>query len=164
MELIVDVQGFKTTDNEFIVKEIAYISRYSDSLKKSYILKPPFPWTTLCARYRSVNLWTIRNYHGISWGSGTTPYNILQTEIDKDLSSADVVYVKGSEKVVWMKKRFPLIKKIIDLENLRCPSLQKLVDCNTDVEVCTGHGSVSNYNVNCSVRNIIVLKRWLADI
>lgn len=41
---IVDVQGFKTDDNQFILKEIAIL--YSDQLQV-FMIQPPFPFQNL---------------------------------------------------------------------------------------------------------------------
>lgn len=163
MTLIVDVQGFKTDENRFIFKEIAFISFYEDNLIKSYLLKPPFPWSHLSARYKSSNAWLIRNFHGLPWYSGNVSYNFLHEGIE-ELNQTETVYVKGSEKRAWLLTTFPNIKYVLDFDDLGCPSLVQLQKNNRNIQSCSSHCVVKGTVSNCAVRNVKLLKCWLYNL
>ena len=57
MEFIVDIQGFKNSSNEFIVKELAIIALGFDSVPSVYLFKPPFEWSYLSSERKSENFW-----------------------------------------------------------------------------------------------------------
>lgn len=163
MTLVVDVQGFKTYENQFIFKEIAFTSCSVD-LVESYLLQPPFSWSQLPARYKSTNSWLIRNFHGLPWDSGTVSYGFLHDEIEKKLNQAHTVYVKGSEKGTWLLNTFPNIQCIIDLNDLGCPPLNQLQKNNQDIESCCYHHTVRGSIANCAVRNVKLLKHWFYNL
>lgn len=159
MTLIVDLQGFKSKENQFIFKEIAFTS-CSDDLVESYLLQPPFPWSQLTARYKSTNAWLIRNFHGLFWDSGTINYNFLHEGIKEKLTRTQTIYVKGSEKRTWLLKTFPNIKCVVDLDDLGCPALNQLQKNREDIKSCSYHGIITGSVVNCAVRNVKLLKHW----
>lgn len=159
MTLIVDVQGFKTDENQFIFKEIAFTSATDNSVE-SYLLQPPFRWSQLPARYRSTNAWLIRNFHGLPWDSGSVRYDFLYGRIERKLNKANTVYLKGSEKRTWLLNTFPHIQCIIDLDDLECPALNQLQKNNQDIESCCYHNIIKGSIANCAVRNVKLLKYW----
>lgn len=162
MDLLVDVQGFKTEVNRFIFKEIAYTSPECDVLT-SYLLRPPFPWSELSARYKSQNLWLIRNFHGLLWNSGVVDYDFLQQDIENAFNKTSTIYVKGLEKLTWMVTTFPNIRSIVDLDNLGCPSLVKLHENHQGTTCCSSHVPVNWQEPNCAIRNVTLLKQWFSS-
>ena len=69
MEFVVDVQGFKKPQNEFVFKELAVTTLGYHSQVSVLLFESPFAWSYFPAKYKSENLWLERNYHGISWNS-----------------------------------------------------------------------------------------------
>lgn len=157
MELVVDVQGFKQPNNNFVVKELALAPLNTDEGPTSYLFKPPFDWTQLPAKYKSENLWVERNYHGLSWNSGDVPYEKLE-EIFLSLTTSGV-YVKGLEKTKWVTEILEQSKnpttRVINMEDLGCPSLKSL-QMN-----CCHHQS--RKVLSCAIENVKLLKNWLLE-
>lgn len=58
MSAIVDVQGFKTEANEFIIKEIAILC---DKKIQVFLIKAPFPFYDLTKEERRQVSWIERN-------------------------------------------------------------------------------------------------------
>lgn len=156
-DLIVDVQGFKTSGNKFVFKELAILQLLNDNLT-SYLFKPPFPWSELEARYKSENNWLSRNYHGLDWESGDVPFGLMQYLL---LFPASTIYVKGMEKRVWLKKEFPTLC-FANLEDFGCPSLQKLKN-EVAIPVCSYHSPSTFSPPNCAIQNVRLLKHWFSN-
>lgn len=152
MNAIVDLQGFKKDNNEFILKEIAILcSRQTLVL----LIKPPFPFYELSKTERSTVSWIERN-RKIFWDEGFIPYSQMSQYITNYLKNK-VIYVKGSEKVLWLKN---LIQsdQIHNIECYNCPNFQTLyktyLNCSY-VFSCIFHSNV------CALRNVTCLNMWL---
>ena len=65
MEYIIDIQGFKRTYNEFVVKELAIVPLEDDVQPTVYLFGPPHDWNLLNPRCKCEKNWLTRNYHGI---------------------------------------------------------------------------------------------------
>lgn len=152
MNAIVDIQGFKTENNEFIVKEIAILYKNKTQV---FLIKPPFPFHELTKWEKKQVNWIERN-RNIYWSEGSVPYSKckgLITNILKD----KCLYAKGLEKVAWLKY---ILKNnnIVNLEDKGCPnllSLYNLYKYSGDVYSCNYHDSV------CALKNVLSLNKWL---
>ena len=78
MEYIIDIQGFKKTYNEFVVKELAIVPLEDDVQPTVYLFGPAHDWNLLNPRYKCENNWLTRNYHGIKWHDGEILYEELE--------------------------------------------------------------------------------------
>ena len=67
MAYIVDLQGFKRPINEFVLKEFAVIEVGNDDRTHpiNLLFEPIYEWNALPAKYKRVNSWLKRNYHGL---------------------------------------------------------------------------------------------------
>ncbi|XP_043484119.1 uncharacterized protein LOC122512394 [Leptopilina heterotoma] len=155
MEFIVDVQGFKRANNEFVFKELAILPLQPDAQPLVYLFEPPCPWNSLAGRYKSENLWLTHNYHEIHWTAGDVSYDELRPILQDILRSASVIYVKGLEKKNWLEK---YLLNVQNLEDFNCPSLKKI---KSDLlTTCTHHTFCSE---NCAVKNVKILRDWFLD-
>lgn len=154
MDYIVDLQGFKRPINEFVLKEISFLEVQGDGPPLTLFFDSPSAWKSLPVKYKAMNLWLTRNYHGMSWEDGEIPYEAAETIIGAILQRARKVYVKGLEKTQWMKKFTNA--EIIDLETLDCPSLKKLPKIPPG---CSHHSFQTKHN--CANANVKSLKCWL---
>ena len=124
MEVVVDLQGFTKPINEFVLKELAALEvNNSNNTPVIILFEPPCEWDILPAEYRVENSWLRRNYHGIPWSSGNSPYEAAGPIIRGILQRARTIYVKGLEKKIWLSNLIGGTKEIIDLDSLGCPSL-----------------------------------------
>lgn len=156
MEVIVDLQGFMRSINDFVPKEISILEVDGNLKPLTFFIKSPCTWKSLPAKFKTMNVWLERNYHGMNWNSGDIPYETAGTIIRTMLQRARTIYVKGFEKLQWLKKMMDLSVEIIDLEDLDCPSLQKLPKIPP---ACPHHSYDSKYN--CANANVKSLKEWL---
>ena len=75
MDYAVDMQGFKKPGNDFVLKELAFVSLKDDDVPIVHLFKPPFPWRKLTDKYKRENLWLELCYNGLSWNSGDWNYS-----------------------------------------------------------------------------------------
>lgn len=148
---IVDVQGFKTDENKFIVKEIAIA--FNDQLQHLLIL-PPCPLHNLSPQERK-QVWWMQKNRKICWNEGFIPYTDYLIHVE-DFLSDKTIYCKGSEKAHWIKTMF-LHNDVINLEDMQCPNLLSLYEefrLSSDVFNCIYHPTI------CALKNVTSLRKW----
>lgn len=96
----VDVQGFKTTSNTFIVKEFCLL--HKDFAFHS-IVRSPCMRSELLKIYRRQADWLSYTYHGLEFDSGTMLLTDLVQHTLEHVNGTSLV-VKGVEKVEWLKE------------------------------------------------------------
>lgn len=123
MPLIVDVQGFKSLNNQFIVKEFA---AYDGVHVCHYVFKPPFAFTSLPTECQKQANWLMSHHHTIDWNAGFTQHYMFPKIIKHVTQNASQVYVKGREKTDFIRKQV----NVPVLEFPETPSLkQQLGSC-----------------------------------
>lgn len=175
---IVDLQGFKDDFNNFIVKELCFLTQ---NIKFTDTIKCPYEFDSLSQRSQSITRWLINNYHGIQWDSGYISIKELRAAILPILKNK-IIYVKGEEKVEWLRKI--LNEKnllIVNMEMIgcdltlhidnsledknRCKDSENEKNAAVDVEKkefdvrCHYHRS-KPLTFNCSLNNVVKLKKW----
>lgn len=156
MNSFVDVQGFKTDLNDFIIKEIAI---KSGSQLITLLFKPPFYRFELTDTEKKQVSWIERN-RKIFWDEGFIPH-CYHKNIIRELLKNKNIYVKGLEKVTWIKK---ILEDSIDdnlcifnLEDIGCPSLSSLYEnykSGLDVYQCIYHST------HCALKNVSCMQKW----
>ena len=158
MEFIIDVQGFKSLGNEFIVKELALISTDA-KMYELHIFKPPCNFFDLPHHVQKQVLWLEKAHHGLFWGSGFRKYDQLK-DIFANLKISGNVYVKGKEK---QKIITDLLSKpdvnVINLEDLGCPNLQELKSNFYQPQLIKPCVFLHN-PLKCAYINVYVLLQW----
>lgn len=154
MTVIVDVQGFKTETNQFILKEIAILCNNKIQV---FLIKPPVPFHELTELERKQVKWIERN-RKIYWQEGVVPYSNYPNLI-VNIVREKLVYTKGLEKVLWLKC---ILENniVINLEDKDCPSLLSLYDkynYSQDVYSCIYHDSI------CALKNVLCLNKWCLE-
>lgn len=109
MPLIIDIQGFKTEKNRFLIKELA---AYDGTRICHYIFKPPFDFTCLPLEYQKNANWLIAYHHGINWQTGFVPLHKFSAIMSQLTVTSEDVYVKGREKAEYIRKysRVPVLE------------------------------------------------------
>lgn len=154
MKAIVDIQGFKTDDNKFILKEI---SIYYENHIQTFLVRQPFPFYDLSKSERKQVHWIERN-RGIYWSEGFIPYSNYKNVIVSILKDK-FIFTKGDEKVRWMKE-ITENNNVYNLENENCPSLLSLYEqykSSNDLYNCVYHNNV------CALKNVLCLRKWCLD-
>lgn len=149
MELILDFQGFKDNNNQFVIKELALVSMDGRCMQH-WLVRSPFQFNNLDPKYKRQSNWNTANYHGISWDHGDITIQDLHRHLAPMLDGS-VVYVKGLEKCKYIQEFFGSCY-VFDLEDY--PSLRKLEDAGI---YCFYH---KNANFCCSLNNVLRLFKY----
>lgn len=89
--VFVDVQGFKTTGNTFIVKEFCLL--YGDYKFHAHV-QSPCTFDELSDMYKCEANWVTNNHHGLLFDSGDMTLS--------ELAEKTVEYVNGEKKTRWL--------------------------------------------------------------
>lgn len=155
---IMDMQGFKIWENEFIFKEAALLEiRFPSVNCKSFLVEPP-----MAERFLSIrDQWRVgceSLIHDLSWGCGTLPYANFQVVLGKELQNCTLLCVKGLEKVQWVTPYVPRSCRVVDLESFGCPSLSFLRR-NTKLHFECPHHVLTI----CAGLHVRILYEWLCN-
>ena len=133
MKHIVDMQGFKQSGNDFVLKELAIVPLDDNDQPLVFLFKEPFPQKQLTDKYnKGENTWIKQFYHGISWNSGDRPYTDVGSILRACLLDATKVLVMVSIKKKWLERfRF----NVHDVTEMGFPPLDKI----KLVTVCPNH-------------------------
>lgn len=150
--LIVDVQGFKDQNNNFIVKELSFANH---DYTQSFLIKPPYLFKYLKSEEKKQVKWLERN-RGIYWNEGYIDYREFLRIIVPYLENKKII-VKGLEKTKWVKELCASCDVYdIDVEN--CPNFSVLYEkyCNKKTSFnCVNHTKC------CALKNVLCLKKYL---
>lgn len=149
MELFADFQGFKDGKNEFVVKEFALAST-DGTVLQHWCVKSPCPYAVLDIKTKRQCVWATKYYHGIRWQDGDVTIQTLHRQLFTILNNT-TVYVKGLEKVNYIKNRFTSCL-VIDLDSY--PSLKTL---NTSNVYCFYHRDSKKV---CALNNVLKLVQY----
>lgn len=158
MEFILDFQGFKNQNNEFIIKELAIIST-DEQVYELQLFQPPYDLSKLPESVQKQVMWLEKYHHGLFWGTGFKEYNKLK-DVFKGVNISGKVYVKGTEKEKFVTELLSEFKvKVINLEDLGCPSLNIL---RHQTQSSVMRACVFNHSpINCAYMNVHILLQWL---
>lgn len=158
--LIIDFQGFKNEQNEFIIKELSVLHVASGS-SQTWIFLPPFSYDAFTLKHKRTILW-VESYHGLSWSEGDIVYERCNRLLRTIIEPNSVVFVKGEEKRKFIATKFKC--NVINLEELGCPSLRHLYQYNTQHTGCLHVNHVMKISsFYCAKRNIELLFLWYKD-
>ena len=148
------MQGFRQSGNDFILKELAILSRYGEDNNEAicFLFKPPFSWSRLNEKYKKENQRLKFCIHGLDWNSGDIDYNQIGNILREALRNAKKILVMGSLKKIWLE-RFKF-KNVIDVTEMGYPPLN-LIKLAT---ICPYH---NGNKVSCALHNIRLLKSFL---
>lgn len=152
--IFVDLQGFKTKENEFIVKEFAYSTLEYTQI---FLIKPPFPFSKLTESEKRQTRW-IEKHYGILWHEGFVDYREFQRLIVNHIKNKTIL-VKGMEKIQWIK-HLCVDCTVIDLGETGAPNLQEL---HKQYCLLKGVFNCIYHKKYCALKNVICLKKWSLD-
>ena len=157
---IIDLQGF-SHNQSYIVKELTVIDLYSQNVSH-FLVKPPFDKSILSDGEQKSVSWLENYHHKIAWEDGMFDYDEVFADLRKIIRDADIIYVKGCEKTLFIRKITG--KFTVDLDKLDCPGacmlpipqLWRTVGCN--------YHNHSNYDGVCSLFQAMKFREWLLDL
>lgn len=176
---IVDIQGFKDNDNNFIVKEFALFTKniqFHDIIKSSSCA-----FDTLNFSSKQSVEWLKHFHHGLDWDDGYITVDELRQTIEPILKNK-LVYVKGLEKIEWLHQLMAYESSslktkllIVNAEDLGCNlnfntwrnkknkndhvSSEQQQRQSTSVK-CSKHRKMTEKKFCCALQNAINLKLW----
>lgn len=153
--LFVDVQGFKSYKNEFIIKEFAYST---NEYTQTFLIKPPYSFSNLTENEKRQVKWIEKNL-GIMWREGYIDHREFKRMIRSYLEGKKI-FVKGFEKIRWINDLCADCT-VIDLGEKGCPNFQLMYK-----EYCINDRSYNclHHKKNCALKNVICLKKCYFDI
>ena len=149
---IVDIQGFKSMSNEFLMKEVCIIGVDND-YSYHVVIKPPFCYARLGSELlRRVDFLT-RRIHGLEWDWGWVNETDVISVMKKILTNADKVYVKGSERVAFLER---LVKRpVVDLDIFEYPAID-------ESKYCSCYCALSRHSrLRCAFKKAVMYKEYL---
>lgn len=112
---VVDVQGFKSMSNEFIMKEICIASVQSDYID-NFTVRSPTCYQRLSPQLQKRVDYIYYNIHGLHWDWGYTDPRVVVAQLKDTLKNADKVYIKGSERVKFLDFLLGRTVPVFDLD------------------------------------------------
>lgn len=146
MWLFVDIQGFKDENNKFILKELAILSTENEF--QHFIVKPPYEFKNLPTAQQNQVRWLCKNHYNFKWESGFISLDNLVQHLSLVLSGK-IIYVKGTEKIAWLKDIFIHIHSIFNLEDYGYPSIKDLRNLFPNSRKCLLHNGSA-----CAQKNV----------
>lgn len=159
----VDLQGFKSNTNRFVVKEIAIVTRnttFHDIIKST-----PSSFSDLDVVHKKQAKWLTYNFHGLKWDFGFITFQDLRKKIEPILNGK-VVYVKGENKIKWLQQILGFnsrLCQIIDIEPLNCALSLSINNGSTytKFQVCKNHIAIKReIRCHCALKNVLILDDW----
>ena len=107
MDLILDFQGFKDNSNQFIIKELALISR-DGTFVQHWVVKSTFKYLELDLQRQKSAYWITKYFHGLTWNSGDVTVQDLHYLL-ADILKDSCVFIKGKRKPITFKNIFQAV-------------------------------------------------------
>src|SRR6266576_3506563 len=122
---VIDIQGFKTLFNEFVMKEVCIVGVHSGKVYHIFV-KSPVCYENLCKKLKSRVNYITKYIHGIHWNSGSVDENTVAEILQKIVKNAIRIYIKGSERVKFINNLFNNTIQVIDLDTFNFNSNYKI--------------------------------------
>lgn len=181
MIFIVDIQGFKISQNKFVIKEFAMISEHYSSTFKPihYIVKSPFSLDEQSQlNYRQTNTikWLTKNCHGLSWNGGNVSISQLKRILHMAMLEKSYRKIffkaKGHEKCLWLSDFFVdlfgrdknVLVLNIEMDGIIWPTLSSMRLIHPQYKQCSSHSSSNKKNytsLNCALQNVYIMRNHL---
>lgn len=153
-EVIADVQGFKDSTNNFIVKEFAFAT---PQYTQTFLIKPPYPYCNLTRDEKKQVNWLEHN-RGYRWSEGYIDYREFRRFIKPYLVNK-IVFVKGLEKTKWVKELCNEAS-VVDIASMGCPNLETLFAKYVSDKVIYNCWSHKKF---CALKSVICIKNWYLE-
>ncbi len=153
--VVIDIECFRHSALDWIVKEMAVSGAYLDSMS----FKEPISFEELSKPARRSHAWVTANLHGIPWYSGQYEHDRLYSYVEsiKLRYPGARFYAKGEEKCEFLNRLFK--KKFHNLDDVGCPRVDQL---NTsDFTYCPSYPLIHSKNLHCARRKANAYANWL---
>lgn len=110
--MVIDFQWYRYNNGQVIPKELA--SCDNNSRISHFLFKPIASYGSLSDKERREAMYVFSHHHGLRWDDGFIKLSEFDKIVERLCWSANVVYVKGREKVDFLKRILPC-KRIVDV-------------------------------------------------
>lgn len=162
---VLDMQCYFDNQMKYVVKELSIYDLNTYALQH-WIFKPPEKLVIHVKKARQANFWVSKNLHQIPWHGGDVNYSELDKILDFIASSFDVVYVKGRQKVDYLKEKITsdvstsVTTNVKNVEDEGCPKMELLLEPNW--LLVGSHCMFHRFKpMNCSSYKVKSIARWL---
>ena len=140
--------GFKQMDDEYLLKEIAFIPLNKNGDPVVYLFKKPYPWRRLSDEMKADNI-QLKHSHGIAWNTDGLDYSEVANVLHENLQDATKIFVLSEFKRKWLL-RFKFSAH--NIHHYGYPSNSSF-KC---VTICTNHNPI--YKTVCALHNVKLMK------
>jgi hypothetical protein len=147
--VVVDIQFLKGVGNAYVLKELAIVR--GDKIAH-WLFKPPHSEYFIPSWIKTQNSYLKNHHHGLLWEKGYTRFEEIGNILAENISGDDTVYVKGEEKVRFLKSWLIIAT---DLKELDCPAAKKLPPVAT---ICNFHLGEKKI---CALQQALKFSNWL---
>ena len=148
MTWFLDFIGYNCPGYRFIVKEIAIIDRDDEDRCYNYFITGPKAYPI----WYSQTIHHQYKWHNLRWEFGDYEFNEAMMDIARKMGE-DTVYIKGTEKYDFMRRRLPR-PKFVELEDI--PAVCYLNSC-TQERCNVKHGD------HCARRRVYELRHYIIN-
>lgn len=163
MDIVVDIQGMRGKDSEFIPKEIAVVA-VDRPYSAHWIIAPPCHFAELPQNSRSQNNFLSKIYHGLEWFEGDVSCKQVYANLREISRNSRRIYTRGHDKAILL--RDVMSRDILNLEDeVGAPSYTFMPK---SYRKCFRHGlikdtSSSISSTHCAMRQAFQIKNWLRE-
>ena len=154
MKLVVDYVAFEGNGDP-IFKEVGVVS--TDGRRVAHFLvKPPYPWTTLDSTVQNTYRKQIKEQHGVCWEDGNVAFSDLATQLNRAVARAIALYSFGTEKCRALEKLTG--RTFINIEKeFNCP----IMDHTALIGTCCLIPCHGLPRMRCALRDADRMRQWL---
>lgn len=161
--LAVDMQGF-SLETGFHPKEITITNGKQTN---HYLLKPFKAYQSLSLKEKKQVCFEENNIHGLRYSSGYVDPDLLPDIVSNHLLDADIVYVKGHQKIKYLNEIFASLRPadtptVINIETCADFGWRDVPVFERRIPQCINHSSNNGRREYlCSLTNASVLIDWV---
>lgn len=155
--VIIDLQGFKSNSNHFIVKELAIVFNINNNNNSNnndyinFIIKPPFDFKCLSTQRQKEANWLTKNHHHINWNYGSATYQSVYKFL-KSNTRHSKVFIKGEEKKKCLEEM--IHQTVFNVKDIGCINFKQLENKYPKHIYCNYH----THGV-CALKNAFLLSK-----
>lgn len=159
MDIVVDIQGMRGRDSEFIPKEIAVVA-VDRPYSAHWIIAPPCHFGELPHNSRKQNNFLSKFYHGLEWFEGDVGCKQVYANLREISRKSRRIYTRGHEKAVLL--RDITSRDIFNLEEE--PDAPSFTFMPRSFRKCFRHALMDNTtSLHCALRQAFQVKNWLRE-
>lgn len=158
MDIIIDLQGMRGKELEFIPKEISVVG-VKTPLTAHWIIAPPCHFGELPRESRVQNNYLTKFYHGVEWFDGDVACKQAYANLREISRVSRRIYTRGNDKAVLL--RDVTSRDIINLEGEE--NAPSYFNMPASRRRCFRHGLMRDSTLRCAMNQAFRIKKWLRE-